>query len=35
MAGYWPSSRFAFLWAEMKSSSIKRQKENEANIQPS
>ena len=29
MAGYWPSSFFAFLWTETKS------RENEANIQPS
>ena len=29
MAGYWPSSLFAFLWTETKS------KENEATIQPS
>ena len=28
MAGYWPSSLFAFLWTETKSKSIKRQKEN-------
>ena len=35
MAGYWPSSLFAFLWTETKSRSIKMQKENEANIQPS
>ena len=35
MAGYWPSSLFAFLWTETKSRSIKTQKENEANIQPS
>ena len=30
MAGYWPSSLFAFLWTETKSRSIKTQKENEA-----
>ena len=35
MAGYWPSSLFAFLWTEKKSRSIKTQKENKANIQPS
>ena len=35
MAGYWPSSLFAFLWTETKSRSIKTQKENEANTQPS
>ena len=35
MAGYWPSSLFAFLWTETKSRSIKTQKENEAKIQPS
>ena len=35
MAGCWPSPLFAFLWTEMKSRSIKRQKENEANTQPS
>ena len=35
MAGYWPSSLFAFLWTETKSRSIKTLKENEANIQPS
>ena len=35
MAGYWPHSLFAFLRAETKSMSIKTQKENEANIQPS
>ena len=29
MAGYWPSSLFAFLWTETKSRSIKAQKENE------
>ena len=34
MAGYWPSSSFAFLWTETKSRSIKTQKKNEANIQP-
>ena len=26
MAGYWPSSLFAFLWTETKSRSIKRKK---------
>ena len=35
MAGYWPSSLFAFLWTETKSRFIKTQKENEANTQPS
>ena len=35
MAGYWPSSFFAFLWTETKSRSIKTQKKNGANIQPS
>jgi len=35
VAGYWPSSLFAFLWTETKSRSIKTQKENEANTQPS
>ena len=35
MAGYWPRSFFAFLWTETKSRSIKTQKNNEANIQPS
>ena len=35
MAGYWPSSFFAFLWTETKLRSIKTQKKNEANIQPS
>ena len=35
MAGYWPSSFFAFLWTETKSRSINTQKKNEANIQPS
>ena len=35
MAGYWLSSLFALLWTETKSRSIKTQKENEANIQPS
>ena len=33
MAGYWPSSLFAFLWTEAKSKSIKTQEENEANTQ--
>ena len=32
MAGYWPSSLFAFLWTETKSSSIKMRKKNEANV---
>ena len=35
MAGYWPSSLFALLWTETKSRSIKTQKENDANTQPS
>jgi len=35
MAGYWPSSFFASLWAETESRSINSQKKNEANIQPS
>ena len=35
MAGYWLSSPFAFLWTETKSRSIKTQKQNSANIQPS
>ena len=35
MAGYWPSSLFAFLCTETKSTFIKMQKKNEANIQPS
>ena len=35
MAGYWPSSFFACLWTETKSSTINLQKKNEANIQPS
>ena len=35
MAGYWPSSLFAFLWTKTKSRSVKTQKENEANTQPS
>ena len=35
MARYWPSSLFAFLQTETKSRSIKTQKENEANTQPS
>ena len=35
MAGYWPSSLFAFLWTETKSRSIKTQNENSANTQPS
>ena len=32
MAGYWPSSFFAFLWTETKSRSIKRQKENRTSL---
>ena len=35
MAGYWPSSFFACLWTETKSTSINSQKKNEADIQPS
>ena len=35
MAGYWPSSLYVFLRTETKLRSIKMQKENEANIQPS
>ena len=35
MARYWPSSLFAFLWISTSSRSIKTQKENEANTQPS
>ena len=35
MAGYWPRSLFAFLWTSTSSRSIKTQKENSANIQPS
>ena len=35
MAGYWPRSLFAFLWTSTSSRSIKVQKENSANIQPS
>jgi len=35
MAGYWPSSFFACLWTETESSSINKQKKNEANIQSS
>ena len=35
IAGYWLTSFFAFLWTETKSRSIKTQKKNEANIQPS
>ena len=35
MAGYWPSSLFTFLWTSTSSRSIKTQKENSANIQPS
>ena len=34
-AEYWPSSFFACLWTEAKSTSINSQKKNEANIQPS
>ena len=35
MAGYWPRSFFAFLWTSTSSRSIKTQKKNLANIQPS
>ena len=35
MAGCWPRSLFAFLWTSTSSRSIKTQKENLANIQPS
>ena len=35
MAGYWPRSLFAFLWTLTSSRSIKTQKGNSANIQPS
>ena len=35
MAGYWPRSFFAFLWTSTSSQSIKTQKKNLANIQPS
>ena len=35
MAGYWPRSLFTFLWTSTSSRSIKTQKENSANIQPS
>ena len=35
MAGYMPSSLFAFLWTNEKSRSIKTQIEDKANIQPS
>ena len=35
MAGYWPRSLFAFLWTSTSSRSIKTQKENLVNIQPS
>ena len=35
MAGYWPRSLFAFLWFSTSSQSIKTQKENSTNIQPS
>ena len=32
MAGYWPSSLFAFVWTETKSRSITTQKENGYNV---
>ena len=35
MAGYWPRSLFTFLWTSNSSRSIKTQKGNSANIQPS
>ena len=35
MAGYWPRSLFMFLWTSTSTWSIKTQKENSANIQPS
>ena len=35
MAGYWPRSLFTFLWTSTSSRSIKTQKENSTNIQPS
>ena len=35
MAGYWPSSLFAFSWTQTSSRSIKTQKQNLAKIQPS
>ena len=35
MAGYWPTSFFACIWAETEARSINLQKQNEANIQPS
>ena len=35
MAGYWPRSLFVFLWTSTSSRSIKTQKENSANMQPS
>ena len=35
MAGYWPRYLFTFLWTSTSSWSIKTQKENSANIQPS
>ena len=35
MAGYWPRFLFTFLWTSTSSRSIKTQKENSANIQPS
>ena len=35
IGGYWPCSLFAFLWTSTSSRSIKTQKENSANIQPS
>ena len=35
MAGYWPRSLLTFLWTSTSSRSIKTQKENSANIQPS
>ena len=35
MDGYWPSSFVAFLWTETKLGSMKTQKKNKVNIQPS
>ena len=35
MDGYWPSSFLAFLWTETKLGSMKTQKKNKVNIQPS
>ena len=35
MAGYWPRSLFTFLWTSTSTRSIKAQKKDLANIQPS